>query len=403
MKRRPLPLHVHVEDAAPPGESAPDATYVVSAQGFSKANVQVTPEGVTLALSPSDSRTLSIDAASLQLLDVVGRGASSYVQRAVHRPSGRTLALKVISVYDKSKREQLIKELNALFTTQCEALVGFGGAFHHEGAISVALEWMDGGSLASVLRARGPLPERALAGVGFQILHGLAYLKRQRRLHRDVKPSNVLLSTSDGSVKLSDFGLAAELSNSIGMAATFVGTCKWMAPERIAHQPYGFPSDVWAAGLVLLEAATGAYPYPEARTYIEMASEICDSEAPSLPPAAPDGSGAPWSAGLRQLLSAALRKPPAERLPADVLLGAPWFRDCGVVDFPSAREAVRAWLAGGGGGSAPQGGSAGVPPERSRGGGPREDPIRPEGLAERPPLADTRTPSATTAAAFDLI
>ena len=71
----------------------------------------------------------------------------------------------------------------------------------------------------------GPIPERILAAIAFQILWGLAYLKHDKRVHRDMKPSNLLIN-SRGEVKVTDFGVSAELQNSIAMCGTFVGTFK---------------------------------------------------------------------------------------------------------------------------------------------------------------------------------
>lgn len=69
------------------------------------------------------------------------------------------------------------------------------------GSITIALEYMDGGSLANVLNQVGPIPERVLASIAYQILWGLAYLKHEKRVHRDMKPSNLLIN-SQGEVKV---------------------------------------------------------------------------------------------------------------------------------------------------------------------------------------------------------
>lgn len=168
------------------------------------------------------TKTFVVDPKELKLGEIIGRGASSYVQRAKHVPTGTLIALKSINICDKGRRHQLAKEVKALYDAKCPSLVGFYGAFYREGTISIALEYMDGGSLANVIHQLGSIPESILANITFQILWGLAYLKTQSRVHRDLKPSNLLIN-SKGQIKLSDFGLSSELKNSIAMCATFVG------------------------------------------------------------------------------------------------------------------------------------------------------------------------------------
>ena len=78
---------------------------------------------------------------------------------------------------------------------------------------------MDGGSLANVLAQVGPIPEHVLASIAFQILWGLAYMKCEKRVHRDIKPSNLLINSS-GEVKVTDFGVSAELQSTLAMCGT---------------------------------------------------------------------------------------------------------------------------------------------------------------------------------------
>ena len=247
---------------------------------------------------------------------VIGRGASSYVQRASHVPSDTPLALKVINMYDKSKREQLIKEIRALYRTECPTVITFHGAFFREGCITIALEYMDGGSLRNVVKQVGAIPESTIANIAFQILWGLAYLKHEKRVHRDLKPSNILIN-SLGEIKLTDFGVSTDLQNSIAMCTTFVGTFNYMSPERMRNLPYQYSSDVWSLGIVLIECATGVYPYNDATTYIDMVQTVLESPSPTLP------SGSQFSHEFRDFLAQLLIKDPKQRLPADILLGSP--------------------------------------------------------------------------------
>jgi len=291
----------------------------------------------------------------LQIGELIGQGSSSIVLKASYICARRGLlmiALKVINMFERSKRDQLIREIQSLYNCECPAIIGFHGAFYREGAISIALEFMNGGSLANVIAQAGALPEEALAHVSFQILYGLAYLKRQKRVHRDIKPSNLLINSA-GEVKVTDFGVSAELGNSIAMCGTFVGTFKYthhprlsatrensssryMSPERICSAPYSFASDIWSTGLVLLECITGVYPYPEEHTCIGMAQTILEADVP-VPP-----TGA--SREFVEFIAHCLNKDPRSRLPAEILLTAPWLQKHGAVSIASSVAALQCWI-----------------------------------------------------------
>mmetsp|Transcript_3868 Transcript_3868/g.2591 ORF Transcript_3868/g.2591 Transcript_3868/m.2591 type:complete len:132 (+) Transcript_3868:323-718(+) len=87
----------------------------------------------------------------IELGEVIGNGASGYVYRGIHKPTGRPIALKSINVHDKGKRHQMINDLRSLSNHDCPFLIKFYGALYEEGSVKVALELMDMGSLKSVL------------------------------------------------------------------------------------------------------------------------------------------------------------------------------------------------------------------------------------------------------------
>ncbi|EKU20136.1 ser thr kinase [Nannochloropsis gaditana CCMP526] len=328
-------------------------------------------------------KTFRVAYEDLEIGKVIGKGSTGAVLEALHKPTGTRLALKVINVFDKSRRSQLIREIRTLYDAACPSLVAFYGAFYREGCITLALEMMDGGALANLVAQLGPIPERALANMVFQILWALAYLKHDKRVHRDIKPSNLLIN-SHGEVKVSDFGLSAELQSSLAMCGTFVGTFKYMSPERIRNDPYDYASDVWSLGLTLIECATGRYPYLQglddagmeeeemeavdgagggpggrrgagvasapsaskggrrrrsrAHSCIDMIQAITESEPPTLPP------GTEFSRDFHGFLDNMLQKDPRRRLPPEILLGAPWLRQFGAVSLAAAVRNTQYWI-----------------------------------------------------------
>jgi serine/threonine protein kinase len=377
--------------SGPPAASGvrPDAaTFALRADGvFARSGLLISASGATApGRAPLE---LSLD--ELALGAELGRGASGVVRRATHVPTGAEIALKCVRVDTHAAREALVNELRALWsgTEDERAEGGVGaegadaappspraggggdrgaraaprplintllGACCRDGSVYLALELMDRGSLEDVCARRGAaLPARALAGVGFCLFSALAALGAARRLHRDVKPSNVLLDAS-GAVALADFGLARTLG-AAELATSFVGTTRYLAPERLRGAPYDYAADVWAAGATLWRAAAGRAPFADADAGGPVAL------AAAIAAAGGDGGGGggggsddgggglgdaegTFPEGLAALLGAATRRDAAARPCAAALLGAPFFAACGVHDVDSAMAAVREFFDG---------------------------------------------------------
>lgn len=123
------------------------------------------------------------------------------------------------------------------------------------------LEYMNAGSLADALKVVNTMREPQLACIAKQVLQGLQYLHKERRIiHRDIKPSNILLN-EEGECKIADFGVSGQLESSIDAKLSFVGTVTYMSPERIQGHSHSFDSDIWSFGLTLMECAIGFFPY----------------------------------------------------------------------------------------------------------------------------------------------
>jgi mitogen-activated protein kinase kinase 3 len=109
-----------------------------------------------------------------------------------------------------------------------------------------------------------------------------------------------------------------------------------MSPERIRNRPYSYASDIWSLGLVLMECATGRYPFHEHNNCIEVAQTILDADLPELPKG--------FSQDFGGFLKQCLHKDPDQRLPAEVLLGSPWLQYYGATSPDIATENVYSWI-----------------------------------------------------------
>lgn len=161
-------------------------------------------------------------------LGELGSGNGGVVTKVRHKSSGLILARKLIHLEVKPPiKKQIIRELKVLHKCNFAHIVGFYGAFHSDGEISICMEYMDAGSLDLILKKAGRIPENILGKITSAVLKGLSYLRDKHAImHRDVKPSNILVNSS-GEIKICDFGVSGQLIDS--MANSFVGTRSYMS------------------------------------------------------------------------------------------------------------------------------------------------------------------------------
>lgn len=199
----------------------------------------------------------------------LGEGGYGKVWRAVDRKTNGFAAIKQLDklnlyVWQGVKRAAILKEIEILSACQHENVIKLYHWFEDSRFISLGLEYCDGGDLEDKLKERGwQLREREAANWMRQICSAISGLFATGICHRDIKPGNFMLS--QGTVKLADFGLATFLGSS-ELLSEKCGTPAFMAPEQqLLGQVsfgYGFPVDVWAAGLTLnMLLSGGQHPF----------------------------------------------------------------------------------------------------------------------------------------------
>ena len=187
----------------------------------------------------------------------------------------------------------------------------------------IVMEFCDGGSISDLIEAAGgrgsfAMPEEAIRAACAGIVLGLEYLHKKEICHRDIKCGNVLL-TNDGHVKLADFGVSAELTNTINKRKTVVGSPFWIAPEVIKEAHYDGRADVWSLGITAIEMAEGAPPHSNLNP-LRAIFLIPSKPAPTL--ADPDN----WSPEMLDFIRCCCKKDPSERSDSALLKSHPFVK-----------------------------------------------------------------------------
>ena len=215
---------------------------------------------------------------------LLGTGASAVVRRAVDRVSGAAFAVKVFHAGASApERRRQQREMSALAALRHPGLVGLRDGGVEAGRPYIVTDLVEGPTLAERISC-GPLDPAEVRHLGARLADALAHVHAGGIVHRDLKPANVLLGT-DGRPRLADFGIARAVDGTAVTGTGYVvGTAAYLAPEQVRGEEVGPAADVYALGLVLLEALKGRREYPGALVESATARLL---RAPVIPDAVP--------------------------------------------------------------------------------------------------------------------
>ncbi len=207
--------------------------------------------------------TASETFAGLELLEPLGEGGMGTVYRARHVRLDRLVAVKFLSAALATQpelKDRFTREARALAKVTHRNVVQIFDAGEEDGEAYLVMEYVDGGTLA----AKGQLEPREAVRVTLAVCEALQAVHDAGLVHRDVKPENVLL-TSNGEVKLSDFGIARETKGqALTRPGAAMGTPGFVAPEVLRGEPASVRADLYALGAMLRQLVTGEAPVGEA-------------------------------------------------------------------------------------------------------------------------------------------
>jgi DNA-binding beta-propeller fold protein YncE len=266
---------------------------------------------------------------------LAGRGGMGVVYRATELTLDRIVALKLIAptlAGDPDFRARFLRESRAAASIEHPNVLPIYYAGEHGDELYIAMRYVDGQDLRTLVRAAGSLSADRVAGVVAQVGAALDAAHERGLVHRDVKPANVLLATGDHAY-LTDFGLAKHMESTaaISRPGGWVGTLGYVAPEQIRGERVDARTDVYALGCVLVHALSGKPPFVRDSEEATLWAHL-HAPAPGVAEGVPDA--------FVGVVGRALAKDPADRYPSAGDLGRAALAAAGSMPAPGPERNV---------------------------------------------------------------
>ncbi len=200
-----------------------------------------------------------------QLAELVGAGGMGEVYRAVHLPTRRTVAVKVLTSAAglPGVAERFQNEARVQAAMRHPNIAVLYELLEEHGTPCIAMEFVDGETLEQRLRRTGSIPIEEALALTAAVVDAVGYLHGRGVIHRDIKTANVKVSSA-GVVKLLDFGIAkGPDSPALTRTGNIIGTLQSLAPEQLEHGRYDNRTDIWALGVLLHELLTSKHPFAD--------------------------------------------------------------------------------------------------------------------------------------------
>lgn len=209
----------------------------------------------------------------------IGTGSYSVVYKGICRQTKEPVAIKKIDLRRfKNERERIDEEIVIMKKLSHVGIVQLYDVIYdnENDYIYIVMEYCAGGDLSSVINSG--LTEDAVHSYFQQLAEAFKYLHKQKILHRDIKPQNILFKdTNHKIIKITDFGFSKYYYEDTGMLETLCGSPMYMAPEILFHQKYNLKTDLWSIGIILYEMIYRKFPY-QAKNTVELIKEVKRSD-----------------------------------------------------------------------------------------------------------------------------